>query len=45
MTVDLSNPSSVRAWLAVAPDRHKAMLRGMWRIWPQWREVFEEAAR
>lgn len=45
MTLDLTSPASIRAWLAVWPERHRALLRGMWRLWPQFRQSIEEAAR
>lgn len=45
MTFELSSASDVRAWLSVAPERHREVLSGLWRLWPQWRGVFEEAVR
>lgn len=45
VTLDLTSPASIRAWLAVWPDRHRAQLRAMWRLWPQFRAAIEEAVR
>ncbi len=45
MTLDLTQPDSIRAWLEVAPERHKAQLRALWRLWPQFRATIEQAAK
>jgi hypothetical protein len=44
MLVDLTDAASVRAWLKVAPERHRSILRGLWRIWPQHRAAIEAGA-
>jgi hypothetical protein len=43
MRIDMTDPDSVREWIAVHPQRHLAQLRSMWRLWPQYREVIEAA--
>lgn len=43
MTVDMNSADSIRAWLAVAPDRHLPQLRALWSLSPQWREAIEAA--
>lgn len=45
MIVDFTRPESIRQWLQVAPDRHRAQLRALWRLWPALRGQIEEAAR
>lgn len=45
MIVDFAQPESIRLWLEVAPDRHRAQLRALWRLWPALRGQIEEAAR
>lgn len=45
MIVDFTQPASIRLWLKVAPDRHRAQLRALWRLWPALRGQIEEAAR
>lgn len=32
MTVDLTNPKSVAAWVAIAPERNRAQLAGLRRL-------------
>lgn len=39
--VDFTSSESIARWLAIAPVRHRAYLRGLWRIWPQFREAME----
>jgi hypothetical protein len=43
MTLNLRDPQSIRAWLAVCPDRHKPQLRWMWKTWPEFRGSIEQA--
>lgn len=45
MTVDFNEPASIRAWLALAPDRHRPQLRALWRLFPQWRATIEAAVK
>jgi hypothetical protein len=45
MTVDFNSPACIRAWLMVAPDRHRKQLRALWRLFPQWREAIEQAVK
>ena len=45
MRLNLLDPASIRAWLAIAPDRHKSQLRWMWRNWPEFRQTIEEATK
>jgi hypothetical protein len=39
MVFDLTNPASVRAWLAQRPDLHRAQLAVLLRLplWARWR--------
>lgn len=43
--VHFADPASIRAWLAVSPERHLPQLRALWRLWPQFRDSIEEAVR
>ncbi len=45
MTLDLNNPESIREWLKVAPERHKAILRVIWKRSPQFRATIEQATK
>lgn len=45
MRLNLTDPASIRAWVAVFPERHMPLLRAMWRLWPQWRDAIEEAMK
>lgn len=45
MIVDFSKPESIRQWLDVAPARHRAQLRALWRLWPAFQGQIEEAAK
>jgi hypothetical protein len=45
MTLDLNNPESIREWLKVAPERHKAILRVIWKRNPQFRATIEQATK
>ena len=44
---DFSNPASIRAWLAIAPERHRAQLRAFYRLpsYALFRDAMVEAAR
>jgi len=43
--LDVRDPASIRAWLAVWPERHRAILRWLWRVHPDHRATIEEGAR
>lgn len=45
MRIDLSDPASIRAWLALRPKRHGAQLLGLLALYPQFRESIEEAMK
>lgn len=45
MIVDFSKPESIRQWLEVAPARHRAQLRALWRLWSAFQGQIEEAAK
>ena len=45
MIVDFSKHESIRQWLEVAPARHRAQLRALWRLWPAFQGQIEEAAK
>jgi hypothetical protein len=45
MSIDFNDPASIRAWVAIHPQRHRAVLRGFWRLWPQFRPAMQEAMR
>lgn len=37
----MHDPRSIAAWRAVYPERHDAILRAWWRMYPQWRAAIE----
>lgn len=43
--VDFNDAASIRAWLAVNPQRHLPALRVFWRLWPQFHAAILEATR
>jgi hypothetical protein len=43
--LNLNDSDSIRAWAAIAPERHAAQLRGLWKLWPQFRDAIEGAMR
>lgn len=47
MLIDWRDPASIRAWLSVAPQRHLAVMRGLWRLpaFEPFRIAMEDAAR
>jgi hypothetical protein len=45
MLIDFTNPASIKAWIATAPEWHKAQLRGLYELWPMWRENILEAVK
>lgn len=45
MNLNLKDPASIRAWVAIAPERHKPQLRAFWKLWPQFRPAIEEAMK
>lgn len=45
MTLNMKDPASIRAWVAVSPERHRAVLRVFYRMWPQFRGEMESAMR
>jgi hypothetical protein len=45
VVLNLNDPASIRAWIAVWPERHRWLLRSMWRLWPQFRDAIEEGAK
>ncbi len=45
MIVDFTKPDSIRQWLQVAPERHRAQLRALWKLWPAFREQMREAVK
>lgn len=45
MIVDFTKPDSIRQWLQVAPERHRAQLRALWKLWPAFRGQIEWAAK
>ena len=45
MTIDFTDPRSIARWIAVHPERHLGTLRGLYRLWPQFREQMTEAVR
>ncbi len=47
MILDLTNPASIRAWLSIEPQRHRAQLRALYRLplFAAFRESMVEAAR
>lgn len=44
---DFRNPASIRAWLAIAPDRHRQQMRALYRLpaFAEFRAAMVEAAR
>lgn len=45
MIVNFNDANSVRAWLAVHPALHRAQLRTLWRLWPQFRDTIYAAVQ
>lgn len=45
--LDLSDAGAILAWLAIAPERHKAILRVLYRLpaFARFRAAFEAAAK
>lgn len=43
-SVDFRNSDSIHAWLGIRPQGHRAQLRSLWRLWPQFRDQIEAAA-
>lgn len=43
MIINMNDPASIRQWLRVNPERHRKLLRGIWRLRPQYREAIEQA--
>jgi hypothetical protein len=43
VTVDFTNPASIRAWLEQAPERHLPQLRALYRLMPAFREQITAA--
>lgn len=47
MIVNLKDPASIRAWLSIEPQRHRAQLRALYRLplFAAFRDAMKEAAR
>lgn len=45
MPMNLNDPESLRRWLQVRPEQHRALLRWYWRNRPQFRVSIEEAVK
>jgi hypothetical protein len=45
--LNLNDPASIRAWLAIAPERHRAQLRMLYRLplYAAFRDAMVEGAR
>jgi hypothetical protein len=43
VSINFNDPESIAAWIAIRPERHTAMLRGLWLLWPMFREQIEAA--
>lgn len=41
MTVDMNDPASIRAWVAIAPERHRGTLRGL-RLLPLFKPMLDQ---
>lgn len=43
MVLDMTDPASIAAWRNLCPQRHDAILRALWRLWPQFRQHIERS--